>query len=332
MAVHSLVEKRPSPGSLAGYPNSGSRKKFAPAHDNDPLRGTTRDAGIELFEDESAVDGPPSAPSSAKLWISGLFGALVGSSACLGLWVSGLEPPASWRIAGSLLTALPQARAADVEPSDPVRGTLSQVPKPTTDAKPPALGEAEEELLADTRRLHRLLEKRATELESAQENARQARRMAGEAAVRTGLLEKELQNAKTNLSLTHAKLQETLARATPPPQIERVVHLPALIPAPRQPEQAFLRYTKGLHLYQAGRYVEAESEFLAAIAADDQDARYHYYAGLCRLELGKKEPALEGFRTGAKLEKENKPSRVFVILALEAASKERLELLRSFRP
>ena len=94
---------------------------------------------------------------------------------------------------------------------------------------------------------------------------------------------------------------------------------------------AHQRYARGLRAYQERRYRDAEAEFLAAVSGDGQDARYHYFLGLARWPQGKREAAAEQFRQGAKLERENNPSQVFVRLALDAAQPEGLEALNLYR-
>jgi tetratricopeptide (TPR) repeat protein len=177
----------------------------------------------------------------------------------------------------------------------------------------------------------RHLELCAVHLEGAEQSAKRAQEMAERAAAKTRFLEEELGSAKTKLTLSESRLQQMTARASLPPQLERVAHAPALLPLPREPEQALARYKVGLRLYQQGRFTEAETELLGAVASDDQDARYHYYLGLCRLELGKSKLASESLERGAALERECKPSRVFVTLALEAATKEKLAILDRYR-
>ena len=56
--------------------------------------------------------------------------------------------------------------------------------------------------------------------------------------------------------------------------------------------------------------------FLDAIKNDALDARYHYFLGLARLAQNKQE-AYEDFEQGAKLEAQDRPSRVAVSVALE---------------
>ena len=95
---------------------------------------------------------------------------------------------------------------------------------------------------------------------------------------------------------------------------------------------AYEHYTKGLRAYRDGNYQDAEKEFQNAVDNDQQDARYYYYLGLARWSLGKKEAAADDFRAGAKLEKENKPSQIFIQLALDRAEDEALRDLSRFRP
>ena len=85
-------------------------------------------------------------------------------------------------------------------------------------------------------------------------------------------------------------------------------------------------------LGQEGRYREAENFFQAAARGDDKDARYHYFLGLSHWAQGKHETAAEQFRRGAKLEQENKPSQVFIQLALDQLPREARRALNRYRP
>jgi tetratricopeptide (TPR) repeat protein len=121
-----------------------------------------------------------------------------------------------------------------------------------------------------------------------------------------------------------------VVRVTPPEK--KTVVLPPLKLAPvRDGKLAFERYEKGLISYRLANYADAEKEFLAAVEADDQDARYQYYAGLTCWARGKREDALSYFRKGARLERENKPSQVFVKVALESADGEALKEVNRVR-
>jgi tetratricopeptide (TPR) repeat protein len=86
--------------------------------------------------------------------------------------------------------------------------------------------------------------------------------------------------------------------------------------SPPNPFEAENRYAAGLRYYYARDYEEAEKAFQSAVDYDNQDARYFYFLGLAKLMLNKAEAA-EDFEQGARLEKDNKPSRVAVSNALE---------------
>jgi tetratricopeptide (TPR) repeat protein len=72
----------------------------------------------------------------------------------------------------------------------------------------------------------------------------------------------------------------------------------------------------GLRAFFAGRYAEAEEQFLAAVDADEEDARYFYFLGLSQLAQGKQKDAKENFAEGAAVERKN-GSRVAVNASLE---------------
>jgi hypothetical protein len=97
---------------------------------------------------------------------------------------------------------------------------------------------------------------------------------------------------------------------------------PAAIPEPERvaPMETFVaerHYGKGLHEYWQGQYAAAEDDFAKAVAAFDQDARYHYYLGLSRLQQGNEGAALRDFQKGARLERENRPGPRLVNASLE---------------
>jgi tetratricopeptide (TPR) repeat protein len=82
------------------------------------------------------------------------------------------------------------------------------------------------------------------------------------------------------------------------------------------PVEAEKRYAEGLNLFTAGKYAEAEKDFLAAVESDNQDARYFYFLGLSRL-LQNKRSAYEDFEQGSRLEQLNRPGTAAVSAALE---------------
>jgi tetratricopeptide (TPR) repeat protein len=79
-------------------------------------------------------------------------------------------------------------------------------------------------------------------------------------------------------------------------------------------------FGKGLTLYWACQYPQAEAELKKAVEFFGNDARYHYFLGLARLAQGgkqKREAARFEFEAGARLEAENRPSSTMVNSALE---------------
>jgi tetratricopeptide (TPR) repeat protein len=83
-----------------------------------------------------------------------------------------------------------------------------------------------------------------------------------------------------------------------------------------QPFQAERHYLAGLSRYHARDFASAEKEFGQAISNFDQDARYHYFLGLSRLQQGKRGSA-EEFDEAARLEADGRPARAAVDAALE---------------
>src|SRR6185437_5766848 len=74
---------------------------------------------------------------------------------------------------------------------------------------------------------------------------------------------------------------------------------------PADPINAEKHYALGQRLYWSRQYAAAEKEFLDAIRYHDQDARYMYFLGLTRLNLGKRAFAEASFRRGGMLEQAN---------------------------
>jgi Flp pilus assembly protein TadD len=100
---------------------------------------------------------------------------------------------------------------------------------------------------------------------------------------------------------------------------------------PPDPLRAEGFYARGLRLYFQGHYEAAEQEFLQAVRFSDQDARYLYFLGLSRLNLGKLDLAREDFRAGARLEVLEKPARGAVSLSLERVQGPHRLLLNAYR-
>ncbi|HXG10496.1 MAG TPA: hypothetical protein VNK04_12105, partial [Gemmataceae bacterium] len=111
-------------------------------------------------------------------------------------------------------------------------------------------------------------------------------------------------------------------------------------PAPKQletstganPLMAEEHYAAGLRAYRARDYATAEKEFLAAIENDSQDARYHYYLGLARLGLNKRDEAFGDFEQGARLEAQGRPGKRAVSAALERVQGLPRLTVNRFRP
>jgi tetratricopeptide (TPR) repeat protein len=183
-------------------------------------------------------------------------------------------------------------------------------------------------------------ERRAALVPVERERAAQAKKTAEEAFARAAFLDEKLRTTEARLQKTEGKLREIKAEQeaarqvksarVPPP--EKTLILPPLkLATTHDGKVAFEHYEKGLVFYRQSNYADAEKEFLAAVEADDQDARYQYYAGLTRWARGKREEAQAYFRKGARLERDNKPSQVFVKLALERADGEALQEMNRVR-
>src|SRR5262249_19936225 len=97
-----------------------------------------------------------------------------------------------------------------------------------------------------------------------------------------------------------------------------------------QPFQAERHYVTGLGRFHAQDYAGAEKEFARAIGNFDQDARYHYFLGLARLQQGKRSAA-EDFDEAARLEADGRPARDAVDAALERVQGEARRLIKEAR-
>jgi tetratricopeptide (TPR) repeat protein len=97
------------------------------------------------------------------------------------------------------------------------------------------------------------------------------------------------------------------------------------------PLQAEGYYAQGQRAYWARRYADAEKAFAAAVEADGQDARHHYFLGLARLAQGNRQ-AYEDFEQGARLERLERPGRAAVSAALERLQGSARQTVNSFRP
>jgi hypothetical protein len=97
-----------------------------------------------------------------------------------------------------------------------------------------------------------------------------------------------------------------------------------------QRSQAERHYLAGLSRYYASDFANAEKEFAQAIMNFDQDARYHYFLGLARLQQGKRGNT-EDFDEAARLEAGGHPARDAVDNALERIQGDLRRLIRDVR-
>lgn len=101
---------------------------------------------------------------------------------------------------------------------------------------------------------------------------------------------------------------------------------------PADPLRAEKSFAAGLKSYYAGRFPQAEEDFLQAVRYHDQDARYLYFLGLSRLAQGKRSYAQEDFRVGGQLERLNRPAPAAVSASLERVQGPTREALNRYRP
>jgi hypothetical protein len=98
------------------------------------------------------------------------------------------------------------------------------------------------------------------------------------------------------------------------------------------PILAEVHYATGLRNFWSGRYADAERDFLEAVTAYSQDARYFFYLGLTRLALNKPGDAEADFEQGGRLEAQGQPGRSAVSAALERIQGTPRKTLNRFRP
>jgi tetratricopeptide (TPR) repeat protein len=97
---------------------------------------------------------------------------------------------------------------------------------------------------------------------------------------------------------------------------------------------AEVHFGKGLNLYWARKYPEAESHFKQAAGFYSQDARYQYYLGLSQYAQqtrAKREAANYSFEQGARLEAANRPSVGEINGSLERVQGDLRKMINSFR-
>jgi tetratricopeptide (TPR) repeat protein len=97
---------------------------------------------------------------------------------------------------------------------------------------------------------------------------------------------------------------------------------------------AEVHFAKGLQLYWARKYAEAEDQFRQAAGFFGHDARYQYFLGLAQHaqdSKSKREAAILSFERGARLETDNRPSVDEVNSSLERVQGEQRKLINSFR-
>jgi hypothetical protein len=83
------------------------------------------------------------------------------------------------------------------------------------------------------------------------------------------------------------------------------------------PMEADKHFAAGLNFFYNRDYVNAEKEFLLAVEADSQDARFFYYLGLSRLAQNRRRDAFADFRQAVLLERLHRPSQAAVDESLE---------------
>lgn len=97
-------------------------------------------------------------------------------------------------------------------------------------------------------------------------------------------------------------------------------------------DQARRDYAMGLIAFNSGRLTDAEAEFGRAVTGNAGDARYWYYLGLARYQLGRSDEAVTAFRKGAELEARGKPNSRAVSEAFERMPLRLRAVLKQYRP
>ena len=184
--------------------------------------------------------------------------------------------------------------------------------------------------LDELQKARELAGKQSSVLRAAREETARAEQLAKTSTSQAQKLERDLHNLQIDVAKTKAELQIATAVQKEPPVAKTTSPSSEILSAPN-PQSAFERYTSGRSAFGDLKMEKAEQEFALATKLDDQDARYHYFLGVSRWSLGKEELAKASFRHAASLEKQNKPSKVFVGLALEALSEENRRIVDEYR-
>jgi hypothetical protein len=91
-------------------------------------------------------------------------------------------------------------------------------------------------------------------------------------------------------------------------------------------------YGVGRERYRAGEYQAAEQAFDAAVKANERDARFLYFRGLCRWQQGQTEDAGRDFAKAADLERQCLPNPREIDFALERVQGGPRQVLNRYRP
>jgi hypothetical protein len=201
------------------------------------------------------------------------------------------------------------------------RAQLAKVPKPVDTT--PWLREIEH-----LRESNRLLEAEARQRHAAATELHNARVAADQSSARARTLEERLSLTEAKLRTAEERLKRTADSST---LSASSFAMPAKFPEPFDSTSPYQHYLRGLALYKQARYAEAENALRVAVRGDNQDARYEYFLGLACLAQDKNDEAAESFRRGAHLEQENRPSHVFVQVALESVRGETRRELDRYR-
>jgi hypothetical protein len=91
-------------------------------------------------------------------------------------------------------------------------------------------------------------------------------------------------------------------------------------------------YGVGRERYRAGEYQAAEQAFDAAVKANERDARFLYFRGLCRWQQGRTEDAGRDFAKASDLERQSLPNPREIDFALERVQGGPRQALNRYRP
>jgi hypothetical protein len=158
-------------------------------------------------------------------------------------------------------------------------------------------------------------ERGLTELVEARQNSQAALQSVAKKLRAARYLPAQAEPAEVARALDRALADARAAQATGNSNVPPVISVEET--AESNPLQAEDKFAQGVQFFWAGEPARAEEQFLAALRSYGRDARYHYYLGLTRWSLNRREQARQDFLRGAALERQDRPGREAINAILE---------------